>query len=372
MSLLTLSLLTLSLLTLSLLTRTAARLTTGRLRVTTARRATLLATGFSIGSRTWRRLLRHVMVFRVTLRSVLRSLLLRVSSPFPVRPVRIFSVVGSGLRRTCRLLAGTAIVCSTFGLRPTRLHRVRRALSFLPTMIENSLHRLAVIGAVGSHRRSRLLLTTSLLSATTLTVGLPALRIFSRTTFSCGAFPRLIATRLLCRARLASLLATRFLPTFSLAARSLRPIGLFAVGLLPAAALPLPATALSSSARATGFASLPLRRSLLLVVAGLRLLATLLTAAGGTALLPGLGLPLLATVLLRGVLLRRFLLRLVLLSLARLFRLLAAPVAGALFAGCLGLTARRIFARRIFALPVLLLLPISTLRHASTVCCVLR
>ena len=50
-------------------------------------------------------------------------------------------------------------------------------------MIENSLHCLAVIGAVGSHRRSRLLLTTSLLSTTTLTVGLPALRIFSRTTF---------------------------------------------------------------------------------------------------------------------------------------------------------------------------------------------
>ena len=240
-------------------------------------------------------------------------------------------------------------------------------------MIEDSLHRLAVIGAVGSHRRSRLLLTTSLLSATTLTVGLPALRIFSRTTFSCGAFPRLIATRLLCRARLAGLLATRFLPTFSLAARSLRPIGLFAVGLLPAAALPLPATALSSSARVTGFASLPLRRSLLLVVvARLRLLATLLTTAGSTALLPGLGFPLLATVLLRSVLLRLVLLRLVLLSLARLLRRLAAAVAGALFAGCLGLTARRLFARRIFPLSVLLSLPIGTLRHALTVCFVWR
>ena len=116
---------------------------------------------------------------------------------------------------------------------------------------------------------------------------------------------------------------------------------------------------------------------MLLVVAGLRLLATLLTAAGGTALLPGLGLPLLATVLLRGVLLRRFLLRLVLLrlvllSLARLFRRLAAPVAWALLAGCLGLTARRLFARRIFPLPVLLLLPIGTLRHALTVCFVWR
>jgi hypothetical protein len=121
---------------------------------------------------------------------------------------------------------------------------------------------------------------------------------------------------------------------------------------------------------------------LLLVVAGLRLLATLLTAAGGTALLPGLGFPLFATVLLRGVLLRgvllgRFLLRLVLLrrvllSLARLLRLLAAPVFWALFAGCLGLTARRLFAHRIFTLPVLLLLPISTLRHALTVCFVWR
>jgi hypothetical protein len=242
-------------------------------------------------------------------------------------------------------------------------------------MIENSLHRLAVIGAVGSHRGPGLLLTTSLLSATTLTVGLLALRIFSRTTFPCGAFPRLIATRLLCRARLAGLLATRTLPT-----RSLRFIGLFAVRLLPAAALPLPATALSSSARVTGFASLPLRRSLLLVVTGLRLLATLLTAAGGTALLPGLGFPLLATVLLRGVLLRCFLLglrlillRLVLLSLAGLLRLLAAPVAGALFAGCLGLTARCLLAaRRIFPLSVLLSLPIGTLRHALTVCFVWR
>jgi hypothetical protein len=234
-------------------------------------------------------------------------------------------------------------------------------------MIENSLHRLAVIGAVGSHRGPGLLLTTSLLSATTLTVGLPALRIFSRTTFPCGAFPRPIATCLLCRARLAGLLATRSLPT-----RSLRSIGLFAVRLLPAAALPLPATALSSSARATGFSSLPLRRSLLLVVAGLRLLATLLTAAGGTALLPGLGFPLLTTVLLRGVLLRRFLLRPVLIFLARLLRLLAAPVAGALFACCLGLTARRPFARRIFALSVLLSLPIGTLRHVLTVCFVWR
>jgi hypothetical protein len=42
-------------------------------------------------------------------------------------------------------------------------------------MIENSLHRLAVIGAVGSHRGSGLLLTTSLLSTTTLALGLPAL-----------------------------------------------------------------------------------------------------------------------------------------------------------------------------------------------------
>jgi hypothetical protein len=65
-------------------------------------------------------------------------------------------------------------------------------------MIENSLHRLAVIGAVGSHRRSGLLLTTSLLSATTLALGLPALRVFSPTTLPCSAFPRLIATRLLC------------------------------------------------------------------------------------------------------------------------------------------------------------------------------
>jgi hypothetical protein len=168
------------------------------------------------------------------------------------------------------------------------------------------------------------------------------------------------------------LLATRSLPTCSL-----RSIGLFTFRLRPAAALPLPATALSSSTRTTGFASLPLRRSLLLVVAGLRLLATLLTAAGGTALLPGLGFPLFATVLLRGVLLGRFLLRLVLLrrvllSLARLLRLLAAPVFWALFAGCLGLTARRLFAHRIFTLPVLLLLPISTLRHALTVCFVWR
>ena len=286
-------------------------------------------------------------------------------------------VLAGGLplvRRVLTSLAAAAFLIRTVAvwLCLPRLHSVRWVAPGLPTMIENSLHRLAVIGAVGSHRRSGLLLTTSLLSATTLTVGLPALRIFSRTTFPCGAFPRLIATRLLCRARLAGLLATRSLPTFSLAARSLRPIGLFAVGLLPAAALPLPATALSSSARATGFASLPLRRSLLLVVAGLRLLATLLTAAGGTALLPGLGLPLLATVLLATVLLRLVLLRLALLSLARLFRLLAAPVAGALFAGCLGLTARRLFAHRIFPLSVLLSLPIGTLRHALTVCFVWR
>jgi hypothetical protein len=108
---------------------------------------------------------------------------------------------------------------------------------------------------------------------------------------------------------------------------------------------------------------------LLLVVAGLRLLATLLTAAGGAALLPGLGFALLATVLLRGVLLGRLLLRLILLATARLLRLLAAPVVRTLLAGCLGLTARRLFAHRIFALPVLLLLPISPLRHALTVCC---
>ena len=57
LSLLTLFLLTLFLLTLSLLTlsvRTAACLATGRLRAVTARRAALLATGFSVGSRTWR------------------------------------------------------------------------------------------------------------------------------------------------------------------------------------------------------------------------------------------------------------------------------------------------------------------------------
>ena len=98
---------------------------------------------------------------------------------------------------------------------------------------------------------------------------------------------------------------------------------------------------------------------MLLVVAWLRLLATLLTTAGGTALLPGLGFPLLATVLLRGVLLRRFLL--LLLATARLLWLLVAPVVRTLLAGCLGLPARRLFVRRIFTLPVLLLLPISTL-----------
>jgi len=169
-------------------------------------------------------------------------------------------------------------------------------------------------------------------------------------------------------------LAARSLPTCFL-----RSIGLFAVRLLPAAALPLTATALCSSARVTGFSSLPLRRSLLLVIAGLRLLATLLTAAGGTALLPGLGFSLLATVLLRCfllwlwlVLLRLVLLWPVLIFLVGLLRLLAAPVAGALFAGCLGLTARRLLARRIFPLSVLLSLPIGTLRHALTVCFVWR
>ena len=355
MSLLTLSLLTLSLLTLSLLTLVSLAFTWSPFSV-------LLAVSSCLRLTIRRRALTRIALARLPC-----------------------WVLTSGLplvRRVLTSLAAAAFLVRTIfiWLCLPRLHSVRWVAPGLPTMIENSLHRLAVIGAVGSHRRSGLLLTTSLLSATTLTVGLPALRIFSRTPFPCGAFPRLIATRLLCRARLAGLLAT-----CSLLTCSLRSIGLFAVRLLPAAALPLPATALSSSARATGFSSLPLRRSLLLVVAGLRLLTTLLAAAGGTALLPGLGFPLLATVLLRGVLLGRFLLglrlvllrlvllRLVLLSLAGLLRLLAAPVAGALFAGCLGLTVRRLLAARgIFPLSVLLSLPIGTLCHALTVCFVWR
>jgi hypothetical protein len=99
------------------------------------------------------------------------------------RLVPVLFLVCSRLRQAIRLLAGGAVLGIAFGLLLPRLHLAGRVAPGLPTMIENSLHRLAVIGAVGSHRRSWLLLTTSLLSATTLTVGLPALRIFSRTTF---------------------------------------------------------------------------------------------------------------------------------------------------------------------------------------------
>ena len=88
------------------------------------------------------------------------------------------------------------------------------------------------------------------------------------------------------------------MPAPLLAARTVPSIGLLAVRLSTCAALPVSPAASSRAVGSASFSALPLRGALLLVLSRLRLLAALLTAAGGAALLPRLGFALLAAVLL--------------------------------------------------------------------------
>jgi hypothetical protein len=201
-----------------------------------------------------------------------------------------------------------------------------------------------------------------------LALGLPALRLPIRTSIPCSAFPRLLTASLFRLARLAGLLATLSLHAIAI---GLCPVGLFAVATLPLPVLALPVLALPVLALAgavgmTGLTTLARRAALLPVVARLRLFATLLTALSGTALLPGLGFALLSTVLLRC-----FLLRGVLLTASGPLGLRAAPLIRTLFTGGLGRVTSGLFTRGIFALRVLVLLPVSTLRHAFAICFVI-
>ena len=84
------------------------------------------------------------------------------------RLIPVLSLVCSRLRRTTRLLAGRAVIGIAFRLLPPSLHPVRRVAPSLAAVIQNSLHRFAVVGPIGGHRRTRLLLAT-LLTPTLLT-----------------------------------------------------------------------------------------------------------------------------------------------------------------------------------------------------------
>ena len=205
-----------------------------------------------------------------------------------------------------RVLTGLAVAsAATFactvaaGLCLPRLHSIGRVVAGLPAVIENPLHRLAVIGPISSHRRAGLLtpalLTPACLVAhSALVAGLLPLGCSVCTAGPSGIIARLPTVWPL----------RRVLPAPLLAARTVPSIGLFAVRLSACATLPLIAAASSRAVGSASFSSLPLRGALLLVLSGLRLLAALLTAAGGAALLPRLGFALLAAVLLWLALLR--------------------------------------------------------------------
>ena len=164
-------------------------------------------------------------------------------------------------------------------------------------MIEDSLHRLAVIGAVGSHRRPGLLaarLITRRLPISLAPAAIPlAGRLPALGSPGCTAGP-------LRGVPLAGLLTTATIPG----------IGLSAVELLAAAALPFGPAARSRATGSALFPALSLRRTPLLVVPRLRLRATLTAAAGGAPLLPRLRIALLAVFLLAVFLLWFGLLRL--------------------------------------------------------------
>ena len=96
-------------------------------------------------------------------------------------------VLFSGLSLVRRVLTGLAVVSTaTFactvavGLGLPRLHPVGRLAPGLPAVIENSLHRLAIIGPIGSHRRAglltpALLIPAFLVATSALATGLRAL-----------------------------------------------------------------------------------------------------------------------------------------------------------------------------------------------------
>jgi hypothetical protein len=158
LSLLALSLLALSLLTLSLLTlstRTAARLPIGRLR-TGACRAALLAARFSVSSRTRRRFLRRALgtltVVNVARPIILRSLQLGICRAFTRRLLAgpLLAAFASSLRLFRSCLAPLVRLVAR-GRCLARLLPIGRVTPRLPPMIENLLHRFAVVGSVGSH-----------------------------------------------------------------------------------------------------------------------------------------------------------------------------------------------------------------------------
>jgi deleted-in-malignant-brain-tumors protein 1 len=152
LSLLTLSLLTVSLLTLSLLTLSLLTLSLLTLSLLTLASLTLPAL---LAARSWLRL------------TISRSALTRVALTRLVR-----WVLAGRLPLVRRVLTGLAVTsAATFagtvavGLCLPRLHPIGRVVAGLPAVIENSLHRLAVVGPIGSHRRAGLLTPALLTSA---------------------------------------------------------------------------------------------------------------------------------------------------------------------------------------------------------------
>jgi hypothetical protein len=211
LSLLTLSLLTLSLLTLSLLTLSLLTLS--------------------------------------LLTLSLLSLVAWVSLPFARLLLPVFLPVTSSLRHAASLFAcGCLVRFVSTGSRISRLHPAGIFTSSLPTMLENPLHRLAVVGAVGSHRRSRLLLAVALFAFALLAFALSALRLPGRTTSSRIPLPRLVIAGLFARGSLAVLLSISTLLAVTLLAVTLLAITLLAIRLVAATPIPLCTAALSGPA----------------------------------------------------------------------------------------------------------------------------
>jgi hypothetical protein len=252
LSLLTLSLLTLSLLTLSLLTLSLLTL------------SLLTLVSLALARIPFAALLAACSLPRLTIsrHSLTRVALARLPC----------WVLCSGLSLVQRVLTGLPVAsAATFarsvavGLCLPRLDSIGGVVASLPAVIENPLHRLAVIGPIGSHRRAGLLIPALLTPAF------------------------LVAT---------SALATGLRP-LGWAVGTVSAIGLFAVRPGTCATLPVCPPACARATGSAGFSTLPLRGALLLVVlSGLRLLAALLTAAGSAALLPRLRFALLTAVLL--------------------------------------------------------------------------
>ena len=110
------------------------------------------------------------------------------------RLIPVLSPVCSRLRRTIRLLAGRAVIGIAFRLLPPRLHLAGRVALSLAAVIENPLHRFAVVGPVGSHRRTRLLLATFLTPTFLIPITPPAPRLPALGCTGCTARPaRIIA-----------------------------------------------------------------------------------------------------------------------------------------------------------------------------------